>query len=160
MSVTRRLTPLLSLAFAAMLVGSCGGDDDDASADGGTSGAGVKVVATTTQIGALAREVAGGKVELTVLLGAGSEAHDYEPDPSAIRRISVAQVILKNGIGLDDWLDKSIESAGGAKRVVTVTDGAALAPGGDDEEGEFDPHVWHDVDNAKVMVDNLSLIHI
>lgn len=129
------------LAFAA-----CGGDDE------GAGGSGIKVVATTTQIGALTREVAGDKIRLTVLLEAGSSAHDYEPGPDALKQINAAQLVLKNGIGLDDWLDKSIKSAGGSKTVALVTEGVKTQKR---DDGEADPHVWHDADNAARMVDNI-----
>lgn len=134
-------------AVAAVVFAACGGDDSPSS-----SGSGINVVATTTQIGALARAVAGDRVQLSTLLKAGASAHDYEPGPDALKRINAAQLVLKNGIGLDDWLDKSIASAGGSKTVVQVTEGVRTAKRGD---GEEDPHVWHDADNAAVMVENI-----
>lgn len=133
---------LLALAAAATLA-ACGGDDDGG---GDTTGSGIKVVATTTQIGALAREVAGDQVELTVLLTSGADAHDYEPSPKAVATIRDAKVVLVNGIGLDEWLDDVIGGAGG-ERVAVVTDEIALR--------DDDPHVWHDPLNVKVMVDNI-----
>ncbi len=148
---------------ALVLLASCGGDSDGVA----TAGRGVKVVATTTQIGALTREVAGDRVELTVLLTAGADAHDYEPNPQAVRKVNEAAVILRNGIGLDEWLDSTLEGAGGDATVVTVTDGVEVNTSdeeseegheedeaGHDHEGE-DPHVWHNPQNAKVMVDNV-----
>jgi ABC-type Zn uptake system ZnuABC Zn-binding protein ZnuA len=149
---------MLLALLATGVMAACGGGDDDG---GATTGTGVKVVATTTQIGALTREVAGDEVELTVLLTAGADAHDYEPSPKAVAQIKNAQVVLVNGIGLDEWLDDVISGAGAA-RVVVVTDGIAIREvddeQGDDEENahdEGDPHVWHDPMNAKVMVDNI-----
>jgi zinc/manganese transport system substrate-binding protein len=134
--------------LSVWLLAACGGG-----ADTGTTGSGVKVVATTTQVGALVREVAGDSVELTVLLPAGSDAHDFEPSPKALQKVHDAQVILRNGLGLDDWLDDAIDGAGGAAKVVTVTEGARLLGG---EHGDPDPHVWHDIDNVKVMVDAIA----
>lgn len=149
----RRQALVLLLALLAIWVtAACGGGDGGG---GATTGTGVKVVATTTQIGALTREVAGDEVQLTVLLSAGADAHDYEPSPKAVAQIKDAKVVLVNGIGLDEWLDDVISGAG-AERVVVVTDGIAIreadAEHGDDEG---DPHVWHDPVNVKVMVDNI-----
>ena len=157
-TITRRLPwiGLLALASLAWLVlGACGGDD--ARDEGG-----LKVVATTTQIGALTREVAGDAVELSVLLEAGADAHDFEPSPKAIARVKEADVVLVNGIGLDEWLDDVIAGAG-AREVVVVTEGISIREAsehsGEEEEGhdhdEGDPHVWHDPLNAKIMVDNI-----
>ncbi|MFS8087310.1 MAG: metal ABC transporter substrate-binding protein [Acidobacteriota bacterium] len=142
-----RRTFLLAVAAVALLLIACGGGGDSA------SGSGIRVVATTTQIGALAKAVAGDKVQLSTLLQAGASAHDYEPDPSALKKISEAKLVLKNGIGLDDWLDKSIKSAGGGSLVVVVTKGIITSRSGAGDED--DPHVWQDPKNAKIMVDNI-----
>lgn len=145
--VHRLLFPVVLLAaFAA--AAACGDDSAPES-----SGSGIKVVATTTQIGALVRAVAGDNVQLTVLLPAGADAHDYEPNPQAVKKLNDADVILRNGIGLDDWLDATIEGAGGDARLITVTDGVAVSEG---EDGEPDPHVWHDARNVQVMVSNIA----
>jgi len=142
-----RRTLLFVVVAVTLLLVACGGGDDS------TSGSGIKVVATTTQIGALAKAVAGDKVQLSTLLQAGASAHDYEPDPSALKKISAAKLVLKNGIGLDDWLDKSIKSAGGADSVIVVTKGIVTAKRSAGDED--DPHVWHDPKNARIMLDNI-----
>ncbi len=136
----------ISLLSALALAGvSCGVQGPK------TSGSGVSVVATTTQIGALTREVARDRVALTVLLEAGADAHDYEPNPQTVKVIHNARLVLRNGIGLDQWLDKTINAAGGDAEVVTVTRDIALRT----QDGAEDPHVWHNPQNAKAMVDNI-----
>lgn len=140
-------------AAAAVLGAACGGDDN--------GGDGVRVVATTTQIGALVREVAGDRVQLTVLLAAGADAHDYEPSPQDSRTIRQADLVLKNGIGLDDWLDDVVKNSGTKARVVVATEGIEPIEGEahDDhghDHGEGDPHVWHDPENVKVMAKNIA----
>ena len=146
----KRLLAALAV-FPALLVGVACGDDGNL----GSSGAGIEVVATTTQIGALVREVAGEEVELTVLLKAGADAHDYDPSPQAVKKVDEARLVLRNGLGLDDWLDGMIEGTKAA-RVVTVTEGVELREeGGGEGSHGADPHVWHNPMNAKVMVDNI-----
>ncbi|MBK7327855.1 MAG: zinc ABC transporter substrate-binding protein [Dehalococcoidia bacterium] len=145
MSLLARLSALIVFIFAVVAASACGGSGPE------TTGAGIQVVATTTQIGALTRAVAGEGVALTVLLSAGADAHDYEPSPLAAKKIAAARVILRNGLGLDDWLDSTIEGSGTKGTVVTVTDGIDLRVG----DGEADPHVWHSPANAKSMVDNI-----
>ncbi|GIW13455.1 MAG: ABC transporter substrate-binding protein [Tepidiforma sp.] len=147
-------------AFAAVVgIAGCGGD--------GADGEGVRVVATTTQIGALVREVAGDRVRLDVLLDAGADAHDYEPSPQDSRRLREADLVLKNGIGLDDWLDDLIAGSGTRATVVVVTEGVDViagddhghedeAAGDDHAHEEGDPHVWHDPANVQVMVTNIA----
>lgn len=132
--------------LAAVLAGACG--------DGGAGDGRLKVVATTTQIGALTREVAGDRVSLTVLLRPGVDAHTFDPDPGDVRRIADAGLILRNGVGLDNFLDDVIGGSA-QEEVVTVTEGITLQQGAGGEGGD-DPHVWHDPENAKQMTFNIA----
>jgi len=158
----------LVLGSLSVLVTACGEDEGPADG-GGASASKLSVVATTVQIEALAREVGGDRIELTGLVPPGAGAHDFAPVASDLRALDGAAVVLRHGIGLDDWLDDTI-SAGGDAAVYTVTDGIDLQKGaldhaeeetdeaGDHEgdDGDLDPHVWHDPDNVKIMVDNIA----
>lgn len=151
------------VAVTGLVLAACGGDGDNG--DGR-----IEVVATTTQIGALAREVGGDRIALTVLLQAGADAHEYEPSPQDSRRVRSAQVVLKNGLGLDEWMDDLIKNSGTKAKVVVATDGIEPLEGGHDDDhehdqgnddhghdhGDVDPHVWHDPENVKVMVRNIA----
>jgi zinc/manganese transport system substrate-binding protein len=114
----------------------------------------LKVVATTVQISALTTAVAGDLVELKGLIPAGVDPHEFEPTASDLVAIEGATLVLRHGIGLDDWLDRTLKASRRAT-VVTVTRGVRLQKG--EEEGKVvdDPHVWHDPANAKKMVDNI-----
>ncbi len=136
----------LSLAVA---LAACGGSN------AGTSGSKVRVVATTVQITALTKQVAGDKVELKGIIPAGADPHEFEPRPSDLVAIENAQLILRHGIGLDNWLDDTLK-AGTQATVVTVTDGVPLAKGDESGKQVDDPHVWHNPDNDKIMVDDIN----
>ena len=69
--------------------------------------------------------------------------------------IEGATLILRHGIGLDDWLDRTLK-AGKRATVVTVTRGVRLQKGEEDGKAVDDPHVWHDPANAKKMVDGIA----
>lgn len=144
--MTKIFWAALILGIIPLGLAACGGDD---------SGDKLRVVATTIQITSLTRQVAGDKIELTGLIPAGADAHEFEPTASNLTAIEGADLILKNGIGLDDWLDDTL-SANNDADVVTVTEGITLRKG--EEQGEVvdDPHVWHDPDNDKIMVDNIA----
>ena len=155
------------LAFAGIvLAAGCGGDDDDAPS-GSQDGDRLRVVATTVQIEALAREVGGELIDLHGVVPAGADAHEFEPTASDLAAIEDAQLILRHGIELDDWLDDTLSAARNSA-VSVVTSGISLQRGeaqhhGDEEEEEdehgdeaADPHVWLDPDNAKVMVQNIA----
>jgi zinc/manganese transport system substrate-binding protein len=158
---TRTGFAALFLAIITVTLG-CGSDD---SLSGGSEGK-LRVVATTVQIEALAREVGGDLIDLHGVVPPGADAHEFEPTASDLAAIEDANLILRHGLGLDDWLDGTLSAARDAT-VVTVTDGILLQRGeahshGDDEhededdEESADPHVWLDPENAKIMVANIA----
>jgi ABC-type Zn uptake system ZnuABC Zn-binding protein ZnuA len=138
------------VATGALALGACGDDSGGQASPGGR----LNVVATTVQVGALAREAGGDRINLRVLIGPGVDPHDYEATTSDLKTMRSAGVILRNGIGLDAFLDKAIKGSESRAAVVTVTDGIALrtAAGG----SEKDPHVWHNPQNAKIMLLNIT----
>ena len=128
-----RSTAALALACSLAAIASGCGDERS----GGSS---VKVVATTTQVADIARNVAGGRAEVAQLLQPNSDPHDYEPRPSDARALAEADVVLRSGGDVDSWLDDLIESAGADARVVTLIDSV--------RRRGADPHWWQDPTNA------------
>ena len=141
-----------------------------------------RVVATTTQVGSIVRELGADAIHLTVLLGPGVEAHDFELTPDQAAALEQADLVLVSGAGLEDWLDDTIEGTGNADRVRDLSEGIELRSPSeeepahghdddeeahhddeeehhDDEEGrdhgdEVDPHYWLSGPNALVMIEN------
>lgn len=108
--------PVVALAAAALGLGAagCGGSDGTA-ADGRLS-----VVATTTQLGDLAREIGGDAVEVHQVLQPNTDPHEYEPRPADVREVADAKVVLASGDGLDPWVGDLVEQGGGDPTVVEV----------------------------------------
>jgi len=115
----------------------------------------LKVVATTVQITAMTAVVAGERINLRGIIPAGVDPHEFEPVASDLVALESATLILRHGIGLDDWLDRTLK-AGKRATIVTVTRGARLQKGEEDGRAVDDPHVWHDPANAKTMVDGIA----
>jgi len=155
------IKPLLALValvlVPVLLLTACSGDDSSTSASPGGSSTTAKlnVVATTVQITALTRDVGGDRIDLSGLIQPGADPHTFEPTASDLTKIEGADAILRHGLGLDDWLDGTLQ-AGAHAQVTTVT--AGITPLKIDENGATvdDPHVWHDPDNDKIMVDNIA----
>jgi zinc/manganese transport system substrate-binding protein len=114
-----------------------------------------RVVATTVQITALTTAVAGDLIELKGIIPAGVDPHEFEPVARDLVALEGATLIFRHGIGLDDWLDRTLK-AGKKATIVTVTRGVRLQKGEEDGKVVDDPHVWHDPANAKKMVDNVA----
>jgi zinc/manganese transport system substrate-binding protein/manganese/iron transport system substrate-binding protein len=136
--VIKRSCAVLALAGSlGVLTIGCG-------SDGSGDGSKVAVVATTTQVGDLVRNVAGGRAEVTQLLQANSDPHGYEPRPSDALAVSEADVVFRSGGDVDEWLDDLTESAGAGAEVVTLID--RVRRRGDD------PHWWQDPRNGILAV--------
>jgi zinc/manganese transport system substrate-binding protein/manganese/iron transport system substrate-binding protein len=142
-----------------MFAAACGSGSSSSSQSSGSPGAPqpLKVVATTTQVGDFARNVGGDKVVVQQILKPNVDPHDYEPSPADIQAIAEADVVVKNGVGLEKWLDQVIESAGFSGTIVDASQGVAIRQGdGSEEEAAGDPHIWHNPLNAKIMAANIE----
>jgi ABC-type Zn uptake system ZnuABC Zn-binding protein ZnuA len=143
---------VLVVGLVAVLAAGCAGGDRPGGA-GGDQGAALEVVATTTQVADFAEAVGGDRVRVTSLIRPNVDAHDYEPSPADLDAIARADVVLQNGVGLEEWLDDTIESAGFQGPVVDTSQGVTLRR---DEGGEPDPHIWQDPRNAQRMAANVE----
>jgi ABC-type Zn uptake system ZnuABC Zn-binding protein ZnuA len=145
--VGRRRAALLAAGLAALLVAGCSG-----SGGAGGGGGGLRVVATTTQVADLAANVGGDRVQVASLLKPGIDAHDYEPSPADIDAIARADLVVQNGVGLEEWLGDTIASSGFDGPVVDASQGVRLRQ----VDGGADPHIWQDPANAQLMAANIE----
>lgn len=127
-----------------------------------TAGERLQVVATTTIVGDVVRNVGGDAIDLTVMLPAGTDPHGFEPAPADIAAVSRADAVFINGLQLESFLTAMVENAGGNARITAVSDGitpiegqAEHADEADHEDGN-DPHTWTDPNNVMVWVDNIQ----
>lgn len=110
------------------------------------------VVASFSIIGDFVREVAGDNVELKTLVVPDGDVHEYEPTPADAKTLARADIVFVNGLGLEGWMDRLIQSSGFKGKLVVVSHGLAtpLRIGGHD-----DPHAWQDPNNAILYVENI-----
>jgi len=113
------------------------------------------VVATITIIADMARAVAGPHADVQSLLPPGADPHIYDPTPSDAERLHGADLLLRNGLNLEGWIDKLLASAAHNVPLVTVTRGITpLTAQG--HQGAVDPHAWMDPQLARVYVRNIA----
>lgn len=146
MRTNRIALSTLAVTLAAGLA-SCGGDS-------GSEGAGTQVVATTTHVADLTRNVAGERAEVIGLLSPGADPHDYEPRPSDAQAFAESELVLKSGGDLDIWADELAESSGGEAEVVELLDSAATIEGGDEHSG--DEHAEDEEEHAEGEEDHAA----
>lgn len=108
----------------------------------------LRVVATTTLVGDLVREVVGEDAVVETLMGPGVDPHLFKPTASDVLRLQRAEVVFFNGLMLEGKMAEVLGRLARSDRPVqAVTDGLAaddlLHPPG--FEGHPDPHVWFDI---------------
>jgi ABC-type Zn uptake system ZnuABC Zn-binding protein ZnuA len=116
----------------------------------------IRVVTTTTVFADMVASVGGNLVEVTSLVPKNGDVHTFEPKPADIRAVAQADLLVMNGLGLDDWLEKTIANAskkGTALLKLGVDLGVPLLPG--EEPGTQNPHLWLDVKYARQYVDRI-----
>ena len=113
-----------------------------------------KAVTTFTVIADIAQNVAGEHLTVESLTKPGAEIHGYEPTPADIRRATNADLILDNGLNLENWFSQFVEDSDAPH--VTVTDGITPIDITEDEgAGLPNPHAWMSPLEVRTYVDNM-----
>ncbi|MGV7216460.1 metal ABC transporter substrate-binding protein [Bradyrhizobium sp. UFLA05-112] len=112
----------------------------------------LNVVASFSILADFVRNVGGDRINLTTLVGADSDVHVYTPAPGDAKRIADARLVIVNGLGLEGWLPRLVQSSGSKATVVTASAGIAPLKLG----SESDPHAWQSIPNAKAYVTNIA----
>lgn len=132
--------PAFLVAIGLSALAGCG--------DMAASGAeGVPVVATTTQVADLVRNVGGERIVVDQILAPNADPHAYEPRPSDAAAIADAALVLRSGGEVDDWLVDLIDGAGGDRPVIELADSF-----GGVGDRATDPHWWQDPRRAAAAV--------
>ncbi|MGE4426603.1 MAG: metal ABC transporter solute-binding protein, Zn/Mn family [Solirubrobacteraceae bacterium] len=131
----RRIASVGLALLAAVGISACGSDGD------GGDGGRLSVVATTSPVGDLVRNVGGDRIDLHTIITAGTDPHDFEPRPDDVVATSKAKVLVASGLGLDGWIDDVRKQAGSDAPLLQLGDGVPHHR----EGGEHD----HDGDDAK-----------
>jgi zinc/manganese transport system substrate-binding protein len=159
----------VAVALAVLLLGaSCASEGDSGVAEG------VTVVVTTTMLGDIARNIVGDDGSVEVLFPIGASPHDFHPSSAQVTAIYGADLVLANGLHLEEGLLDLLATAE-ADGVNVVEVAELLDPltfdgrdpcETDHEEvshnGACDPHVWfdpsRDAETAQVIARLLAVI--
>jgi zinc/manganese transport system substrate-binding protein len=112
----------------------------------------LNVVASFSILGDFVRNVGGDRVNITTLVGPDSDVHVYTPAPGDAKRIADAKLVIVNGLGLEGWLPRLVQSSGSKAVIVTASAGIAPLKLG----SAADPHAWQSVPNARVYVTDIA----
>lgn len=143
---------LLMPVLLGMLLAGCGTSPADETE-------GPLVVATTSIWGDVARSIVGDQGSVEVLIPVGADAHDYEPTQRQVAMLQEADLVIANGLGLEEGLHDILESAEAdganvfqvAPELYPIEFGHHDLDHDDDHDAEdahdhddLDPHVWFD----------------
>ncbi len=114
----------------------------------------LKVVATATMFEDMARMISGDLLEVVSIVPVGGDPHIYEPTPSDVRLVAEADLILRNGLTFEGWLDELIANSGTKADVVTITKGIPVIAS-DQYHNATDPHAWMSARNGLQYIENV-----
>lgn len=136
----------------------------------------ITIVATLFPLYDFAKNIGQDKVEVSLLLPPGVEAHSFEPRPSDIVKINETDLFIYTGKFMEPWAEDII--GGISKKDVMIVNASAGIELIKKEEGRehetmqeheheesarqheyhngVDPHIWLDFDNAKIMIDSIA----
>lgn len=145
MSVMRRITAaVLVLGLAAGMTG-CGSAGDDRPS----------VYVTTNILGDVVSELAGDRLEVVTLMAPGADPHSFELSAQQAAGLRDAELIVANGLGLEEGLAQHVDAA--------AAEGVPVEVAGDHVEVlEYaegagpDPHFWTDPGQMIHVVDALA----
>ena len=160
---------MLLLTLVVSLLTSCSPSQKTGSENSETKDEKLSVYASFYSMYDFATKIGGDKVDVTNMVPAGTEPHDWEPTATDITNLEKADVFIYNGAGMEHWAEDILESLQNEElMVVEASKGITLMEGhqeheGEEEEGdieeekeEHDPHVWLNPLNVKIEMENIK----
>ena len=142
---------LLVLLFVALAIAACGGDSGESSRNDGQQDNRLRVVTTVSPITSIVENIGGTRIRLEGVVPEGVNSHTFEPTPSMARLMADADLIIINGLFLEEPTLALAEANKKADAVILSLGDQAVTP----DEWQFDftfpesaghpnPHLWPD----------------
>lgn len=123
----------------------------------------LRVICTLFPLYDFARNVGQEKVEVSLLLPPGVEAHSFEPKPRDIAALQKADIFIYTGKAMEPWVEDIVNSVRNNKLlVIDASQGITLLSPRAEKQSHHhgvenkDPHIWLDFTNAQKMVDTIA----
>jgi ABC-type Zn uptake system ZnuABC Zn-binding protein ZnuA len=123
------------------------------------------ILASTTFLADIARNVAGDRLTVDSLLPVGADPHAYQPTPQDTAKIADSKLLIVNGMEYEHFLESLLENAGGERVIITASEGVeprhSEEQAGEAESGAGhmheagDPHMWLDPNLVIIYVENI-----
>ena len=113
------------------------------------------VVATASMMADMTQNIAGGMVDVKCIVPIGGDPHLHEPTPRDAQLVNGADLVIKNGLTFEGWLNELIENSGTKAKVVQVTDGIQPIKSAE-YKNSADPHAWMDASLGLTYIKNIK----
>jgi manganese/iron transport system substrate-binding protein len=115
----------------------------------------LKAVTTFTIIADMARNVAGDAADVVSITKPGAEIHNYQPTPGDLIAAQDADLILWNGLNLEQWFEQFLSNLGDVPSVVVTEGIEPMGIGEGPYQGKPNPHAWMSPTDALIYVENI-----
>ncbi len=112
------------------------------------------VVTTASMFADMTRQIAGELVKVRSIVPIGGDPHIYEPVPDDVALARQAQLILRNELTFEGWLNELIENSGTKAQIVTITQGITPIQSAQ-YHNATDPHAWMSAANGLIYIRNI-----
>jgi len=116
---------------------------------------GLKVVTTASIFADMAENIIGDQGTVQTIVPIGEDPHTYEPTPRDAQLIADAELVFKNALTFEGWLEELIDNSGTKAEVITVTDGITPITSLQYKNAS-DPHAWMDVSLGLTYIKNIK----
>jgi manganese/iron transport system substrate-binding protein len=99
--------------------------------------------------------VAGDAADIVSITKPGAEIHNYQPTPGDLIAAQDADLILWNGLNLEQWFEQFLANLGDVPSVVVSEGIAPMSIGEGPYEGKPNPHAWMSPSDALIYVENI-----
>lgn len=157
---SRHLAMVVGASLGAVVLTACGSSGDSSGSSDGTSAssaagtAKLSVVASTNVWGEIVQAVGGKDVDVTSIIEDPSQdPHSFEASSNTLLTISEADLVVENGGGYDDFMDRMLEASKSKAEVINAVNvsGKEAAAG-----EELNEHVWYDVPTVAKVADTIA----
>ena len=129
----------------------------------------LQVISSFYPLHEFSQKIGGDKVDVTLIVPVGIEPHDWEPTVKDIQKIQQSDLIVINGVGFENWVDRLYET--NYPGIIVDTSNGILIENHDNENhdnenhdnenhdndhGSTDPHIWLNPVYAKKQVQNIA----
>lgn len=135
MSKRKQFLAILAVVGMALVLVGCGQKKTTTT----TGSEKINVMTTTDVYSDIVAEIGGKEVEVTPIIKSTSQdPHDFEATTETAKEVTKAQLVISNGLGYDDWIDR-VTKAADTKQLNIGEDALKLKLG-------TNPHIWFNLD--------------